>query len=87
MNQVKVKPFWDKAKEAKLISAELVKYLENIKYEVISETEDIPLDSAKVIALIDIEHKENNTIPTNYFIGVSGDGSDGVAQSVKRKNK
>ncbi|MCD4680516.1 MAG: gliding motility protein GldM [Bacteroidales bacterium] len=85
LNQVKVKPFWDKAKEAKLISAELVKYLENIKYEVISETENIPLDSAKVIALIEIENKENNTIPTNYFLGVSGDGSDGVARVLKEK--
>jgi len=85
MNQIKVKPFWDKAKEAKSLSLEMVKYINYIRNELISKVEGISIDSAKNISAKDIQKKDNNTIPTNYFIGNLDDGSDGMAKKLKDK--
>ncbi|MBI9039200.1 MAG: hypothetical protein JEY97_13785 [Bacteroidales bacterium] len=85
LNQVKVKSFWEKAKEAKLLSREMVKYINYIRNELISKTEGISIDSAKNISVKEIRKKDNYTIPTNYFIGNLDDGSDGVAKELKDK--
>ena len=85
LNRIKVKPFWEKAKEAKILSQEMVQYIDNIRYELISKTEGISIDSAKNISVKDIQKKDNNTIPTNYFLGNSDDGSDGVSKELKDK--
>ncbi len=85
LNQIKVQPFWKKAEEAKLLSAEMIKYINNVRYELISKTEGISLDSAKNTSVRELKKKDNYTIPTNYFLGKSDDGSDGVAKKLKDK--
>jgi gliding motility-associated protein GldM len=85
LNQIKVLPFWEKAKEAKLLSHEMVKYIDNVRYGLISKTEGISIDSAKKISVKEIQKKDNYTIPTNYFLGNSDDGSDGIAKEFKDK--
>ncbi len=85
LNQIKVKPFWEKAKEAKLHSSEIVKYINDIRYELISKTEGISIDSAKNVSVKELRKKDNYTIPTNYFMGNSDDGSDGVSKELKDK--
>ncbi|MCK4639451.1 MAG: hypothetical protein KAT33_08525, partial [Bacteroidales bacterium] len=85
LNQIKVQPFWEKAKEAKLLSREMVKYINYIRNELISKTEGISIDSAKNISVKELRKKDNYTIPTNYFMGNSDDGSDGVSKELKDK--
>jgi gliding motility-associated protein GldM len=81
----KVRPQYDKAQKVKELTAELVSYIENVKFEVISKTEGISLEEAKTISLRDIGKKDNYDIPTNYFIGNSIDGSQGKAGELKKK--
>jgi hypothetical protein len=85
LNQIKVQPFWEKAKEAKLLSREMVKYINYIRNKLISKTEGISIDSAKNISVKELRKKDNYTIPTNYFMGNSDDGSDGVSKELKDK--
>lgn len=84
-NQIEVKPFWDKAKETRMLSDSLIDYITNIRHELISETEGISIDSAKNTLIKDIKKKDNNTIPTNFFLGHSDDGSSGVARELKER--
>lgn len=84
-NQTKVKPFWDNAKEARLLSVEMVKYISNIRYGLISKVERVSIDSARNITVRDIKKKDENNIATNYFLGSSSDGSKGIATQLKDK--
>ncbi len=85
INQLKVKPYWDKAQEAKKLSDEMIKYVENVKHELISLTEKISIDSARNILVKDIKKKDNYLVPTRYFMGSSTDGSDGESKKLKDK--
>lgn len=84
-NQTKVKPFWDGAKEARVLSNEMVKYINNIRYEVIATTERVSIDSAKNIRVKDINKKDNNTAPTTYFLGKQHDDSVTIAKQLKNR--
>lgn len=84
-NQQKVAPFWDKAKKAKLISDEMVHYVSNIRYELISRTEGIPIDSAKLLSVQNLGKKDNYDIPTTYFMGTSLNAYNGAAKKLKEK--
>ncbi len=84
-NQIEVKPFWDKAKEARLLSDEMVTYINDIRHELVSETEGISIDSSRNTAVQDIKKKDNNTIPTNFFLGNTDDGTTGVAKQLKER--
>ncbi len=81
---VKVKPFWDKAVEARRLSDQLKVYLNTIKYEVIAKSDKISVDSAKVRPLYQVETKDKYDVTTNYFIGNSQDGSKGKAGEMKK---
>ena len=80
----KVKPYWDKAVEARKLSDGLKTYLNNTKYEAIAKSERIPLDSAKVRPLYLMGTKDKYDETTNYFIGNSADGSKGKAGEMKK---
>ena len=82
---VKVKPFLDKAQQAKQLSNEMIAYVENLKYELISRTEKIPIDSAKVVKLSKVLNKDDYDTPTNFFMGGSEDGSRGYGSELKSK--
>lgn len=84
-DQVKVKPFWDKAQEARRISAEMADYVNNIKYELISQTDKISIDSAKLVNITQIKNRDDYSTPTNYFMRDSDDGSKGVGIELKNK--
>ncbi|MFK5969350.1 MAG: gliding motility protein GldM [Candidatus Marithrix sp.] len=84
-NKVKVKPFWDKAKEAKDLSNDMVKYIRSIRHELISNVERVSIDSAKNISVNDIKKKDENNASTNFFLGSTQDGSDGRAKQLKDK--
>ena len=81
----KVKPYWDKALQARKISAEMKNYLANVKYEAIARSEKIPIDSAKIRPLHTISTKDRYDETTVYFIGNSQDGSAGKSRELKLK--
>jgi len=82
---VKVGPYWEKAKEVRKLSDELKSYLTNVKYEAISKSEKISIDSAKVRPLYMMKSKDKYNETTIYFIGKSEDGSKGKAAEMKLK--
>jgi gliding motility-associated protein GldM len=85
INQNKVRPYWEKAQEAKAMSDELVTYVENIKWELISRTEKVSLDSAKTISVAQMKNKDDYDTPTNFFMRDSEDGSKGEGMELKRR--
>lgn len=85
LNQIEVGPFWNKAKEAMHLSAKMVEYIENMRDELISETEQVPLDSVRKIPLLKLKKRDDYTSPTNFLIGTLEDGSKGKARELKKK--
>jgi gliding motility-associated protein GldM len=82
---VKVKPYLDKAQQAKQMSNEMVEYVTNLKYELIARTEKIPVDSARISKLGKLKNKDDYDTPTNFFMGDSEDGSKGYGSELKNK--
>lgn len=72
MNQDKVGPFYKKSEEAKKLSQNLINYVDSIKYVLISNVDNIPIDTAKIINLADIKAKDNYNDPTQYLLGGEG---------------
>lgn len=85
LNQIEVGPFWDKAKDAMRLSANMIAYITNLRDNLIAVTEQIPLDSAKIIDFDNLKKKEDYTTPTRYLIGLAEDGSKGRARALKNK--
>jgi len=80
INPEKVGVHWDKAKRARNYTNHIEKYIDSIKYELISQTEGITFEQAKTIALIDVKKKDNYDTPTNFFI--TSDTKKGVADAM-----
>lgn len=83
LNETKVAPYWEKAQQARKISEDLITFIENTKYEVISKNEKVTLEEAKTIPLGKIDSRDKYDVSTNYFIGNSQDGSKGKAREIK----
>ncbi|MFZ4401190.1 MAG: gliding motility protein GldM [Bacteroidales bacterium] len=84
-NPGKVKEFYDKAQKAKQYSNELKTYINGLKYELISQTEEITIKEAEKLDIKEIKRKDNYDTPTRYFIGDSEDGSKGKSLELKNK--
>lgn len=85
MNEAKVGPFWEKAKEVREMSNEMINYIEQVKWEAISRAEGIDIATAKITPLRDVQAKDKYDVTTNYFIGNSQNGSKGKANELKNK--
>ncbi len=75
----KVKKYNDKAKEIRDISDELVKYIEQVKWEMYSEVDGISIDEAKNKPLKDMGAKDNYSKPSTFFMGSASSGKKGEA--------
>ena len=84
-NQNKVRPYWEKAMEAKSLSHEMEIYIDQIKWELISRVEKISVDSAKTVTVAHMKNKDDYSTPTNYFMRDSEDGSKGEGKELKRR--
>jgi gliding motility-associated protein GldM len=82
-NPDKVRPFYDKAKQAQSLSKKMIDYINNVKWTVISKNEDLTLDEAKKLKVSEIKKKDNYDVSTTYFIGQSQDGSGGEAKKLR----
>lgn len=68
LNPGKVGEYWDKAKEAKEYSDELVDYIDLLKAQLISVTEGITVEEADTIHLKYVKKPDNYDTPTNFLI-------------------
>jgi gliding motility-associated protein GldM len=84
-DQVKVKPYFDKANKVRALSDEMISYIDSLKYELISITESIPVDSAKKVEISKVKYKDDYDTPTNFFFAGSEDGSRGVGKELKKR--
>lgn len=85
LNPKKVGPYWEQAQKVHKLATDMVNYIQNTKYDVISKVEGVSVDSAKTIPLRLLKNKDNYDKPTNYFIGDSQDGSAGKSKELKLK--
>lgn len=85
LNEIEVGPFWEKAKEAMRLSADMVSYIENLRDELIATTEGIPIDSARTRPFDRLKKKDDYTNPTRFMIGKPEDGSNGRARALKNR--
>jgi len=85
IDQEKVRPFWEKAQQARNLSTEMVEFVDELKYELIALTEKIPIDSARNIRLPQVKNKDDYSTPTNFFMLGSDDGSRGKGIELKNR--
>lgn len=85
IDEKKVKANWDKAQAVKLLSKELLTYIEGIKKQVMGRTDGLTDAQADSVHLNYINSKDNFDIPTNIMIGESEDGSKGMSHELKNK--
>lgn len=85
MNQIEVGPYMEKSNTARKLSAEMIDFIGNLRNELISATEGIPVDSAKNISVANLKTKDNYTIPTNFLLGVRINAPETRAAELKSK--
>ena len=73
VEELKVKPFNDKAKQIRKISNEFVEYVEQVKYEMYADVDGITVEEARTKTLREMSAKDNYSKPTLYFIGQTYD--------------
>ncbi|HRH01991.1 MAG TPA: gliding motility protein GldM [Bacteroidia bacterium] len=65
----KTGPYYERAKKAQKISADLIKYVKSIKTKLLSETDKITMETADSMHLEYLQSKDNYTIPSEIMIG------------------
>ncbi|MFZ4402388.1 MAG: hypothetical protein ACOYO1_20345 [Bacteroidales bacterium] len=83
-NETIMKRIYDKSKIAKEESKKMIDYINNIKFEFISEIEHISFDEAKKKNILKMKMLDNET-SKNFFFGNSNDGSEGKSKELKNK--
>jgi gliding motility-associated protein GldM len=83
-DQVKVKPYYDKALEVKKLSSDLVGFIQGLKSELYVEADKIKRETADTFHLKYLESKDNQEIPSHYMVG-DGQGDKGKAQELRVK--
>ena len=59
LNPKKVGPYWEQAQKAHKLAEDMVKYIQDTKYGLISQVEVISVDSAKKAPLRSLKNKDN----------------------------
>lgn len=84
-NQVKVKPFNDKAKEVKKLADEMYQYVRVIKTELISIEDGVPIEAADTITVRSIQNKDKYDNTTNLMCGTDVHCRGARATELKEK--
>lgn len=87
-DQAKTKPYYDKAMEAKKLTGDLVKYIDDLKKHLIKETDKLEQAVADTMTLAYVNSKDNYDIPTHILIGDNAAApKDGEFTAVELKKK
>lgn len=85
INKEKVGPNWEKAQKVRDLSQDVINYIKNMQAELISYSDNIPLEEAKKKPLEEVKGKDSFNDPTAFFIGGTEDGSKGKGILLKNK--
>jgi len=85
LNKEEIGPFWEKSKIAMKLSAEMVKYIENLRDELIATTEDIPIEQARKITFDQLKKKDDYTNATRFLVGNAENLPKSKAGELKNK--
>ncbi len=80
----KVENYWQRAQQAKAMTASMHHYLDSIKTVLVSSTEDIPMEQADTMQLRHVSKKDAYDMPTHIMMG-DGEGSKGAAATLKKR--
>jgi gliding motility-associated protein GldM len=81
---VKTKPYYDKAKQVKVLADSMTSYLEQKKDILIRKVEKIK-DGLPTPDLMEVGAKDNYDVPTNYMCGSENNGKGHEAEALKNK--
>ena len=90
-NPEKVGANWEKAKQVRKETKDIIFYIDDMKYDVVSQVEGLKggKEEAKKLLMTKgfdgIESKDNYVKPTQYFIGGTEDGSNAKAMELRKK--
>lgn len=85
-NQTKTKPWYDKAQQAKKKAAELCKYIDELRGELVASVHpDVQRPQADTFALKNIDSKDSYDQPTHILIGENPEAATGKAVDLKKK--
>lgn len=85
LNKEEIGPFWDKAKVAMKLSSDMVKYITDLRDELIASTEKIPIEEARKIQFEQLRKKDDYTNATRFMIGSAETVSKSRARKLKVK--
>ncbi len=84
-NKTKTKPWFDKAQEAKKLSAELCGYVDELRSELYQEIQKLTKEQADTFHLVYLDSKDNYDIPTHILIGEDPEHATGKSVELKQK--
>lgn len=84
-NKTKTKPWFDKAQQAKKLSTELCKYVDELRSELYQNIQKLEKSQADTFHLVYLDSKDNYDIPTNILIGEDPEHATGKAKDLKEK--
>lgn len=85
VDPIQITPSWKKAQEARKESEKLVKYIDELQKQLVTQTEKVSPVIADTLQMQNIENKDRYDTPTNILIGDSEDGSKGASRELKDK--
>jgi gliding motility-associated protein GldM len=85
IDPLRVKSMWEKAQEAKKLSADIGSYLDQMKKMLLRETEGYKHKEEDTIHLAFVDGKERYDIPTNILCGGDENGTNGQAHILRGK--
>ena len=81
----KTGPFYKKALEVQKKTKEIVEFIMNLKYEMIAESEGIPLEEAKKLTLRQVQGKDKYDVSTHFLMGTGEGRGNGKAKELRNK--
>lgn len=87
LNPNKNKPYWEGAQQVKVLSENLIHFIDSVKYALVVQADNRikTVEQAKNTPMADLKSKDGYTEPTRFFFGNSEDGSKGASGELKKR--
>jgi gliding motility-associated protein GldM len=85
IDPLRVAAMWKKAQDARTLSKDLAAYLDELKKQLLRESEGYKNHEEDTIHLAFVDGKERYDVTTNILCGQSEDGTDGQANVLRKK--
>ena len=85
VDPVRISANWNKAPMVKKSADSLMRFINELKIKLVSETYGVSKQIADTLKLVNVNNKDNYDVPTNIMIGSAEDGSTGASRELKNK--